>query len=123
MKNVLVVDDEPNIANLLKLILRERYKVETAYSAIEAHELLKTFKPDVIALDIMMPGKDGITFAKELSNEDNYKDIPIIFITAKTDIQTREKALDIGSVAFIEKPFKSDEVLSTIDLVIGENKS
>ena len=115
LKTILIVDDtEVNINTLMEL-LDEKYDIlaaldgETALEIVEEEENI-----DLILLDIMMPGIDGFEVCKRLKSKKNTRKIPIIFITAKTDDDSIEKAYELGGVDYIMKPFRVREILSRI---------
>jgi len=113
-KSILIVDDvETNIENLMTL-LEDQYDLLAATDGYEALEILEEEKIDLILLDIMMPGIDGFEVAKKIKQNDQIKNIPIIFITAKTDESSIEKAYEVGGVDYVTKPFRSKEVLSRV---------
>lgn len=103
MRKMLIVDDESEICEFLKLFFEERnFDVNTAYSGEEALESAKKFKPDVILLDIHMPGMDGITVLKHIKESDSK--VKVIMVTA---LETREKieaAMRLGADNYITKP-------------------
>ncbi|XPV68601.1 MAG: diguanylate cyclase [Halarcobacter sp.] len=112
-KTILVVDDtETNIDILLGLL--EGYDLVVAIDGISAIKIAQEEKIDLILLDIMMPGIDGYEVCKQLKQKEDTKDIPIIFITAKTDENSIEIAYDIGGVDYVTKPFKPKELLARV---------
>lgn len=115
---ILVVEDEPNIANLIKYYLKEEFLVDVAYLASEAEERINKFKPDIITMDIMMPQKDGITFTRELKEKGITKNIPVIFVSAKTDWDSKETTLFTDAWGYLEKPFTKAQLLDVICSVI-----
>jgi len=112
-KTILIVDD--TIANLDILVeLLDEYDVVDATNAKDALEIANEEHIDLILLDIMMPEMDGYEMCKRLKAEDKTKDIPVIFITAKTDEDSITKAYDIGGTDYIRKPFLPKELLSRV---------
>lgn len=110
-KRVLVVDDDPDIRELLFTALEdEGFEVVPAGNGQEALAIIKTFRPDVIVLDLMMPVMDGWQFAAELRNRE--EDIPIVLLSAARDLRTHAKALSAAEI--IEKPFDLSELLPKI---------
>ncbi len=101
---VLVVDDVASNAYILNVILGEEYKVLTASSGSEALRLAKQHTPDIILLDIDMPGMDGFDVCAKIKEEHATAHIPVIFITGYGDIGSEIKALEAGGVDFIAKP-------------------
>ncbi|MCF7862233.1 response regulator [Candidatus Woesearchaeota archaeon] len=111
MKNVLIVDDEPQIVELVKLSLGDNYKYLTAFNGEEALEKLKKSRPDLILLDIMMPKVNGYQVLTKLKADPNLKKIPIIFLTAKGEWNDKMKALALGASSdYITKPFDPDDL-------------
>jgi len=111
-EKILVVDDESAIVDLIKMELDfEGYQVETAYDGEEALEKAKSWKPDLVVLDIMLPKKNGYDVCKELQP---IMDIPIILLTAKTDIVDKVLGLELGADDYLTKPFDNRELLARI---------
>ena len=118
--HILVVDDDNRIRDLLKEYLNEnKFIVSTSENAENAKFKLEHFKFDLIVLDVMMPGQNGFDFAKEIKK--NLK-IPIIFLTAKGEVEDRIKGLEIGVDDYISKPFEPKELLLRIINIISKNK-
>jgi len=103
-QNVLVVDDEPTNLKVLNNILSDTYKLTFAKSGEEALRLIKKDKPDLILLDVMMPGMTGYEVCETLKGDPSYKSIPIIFVTALNDTEDEAKGLNLGAVDYIAKP-------------------
>ena len=119
MKNekntILIVDDtETNIDILLEL-LNKKYDIVVALDGKSALEVVSENKIDLILLDIMMPEMDGYKVCEILKEDEISRDIPIIFLTAKTDEESIERAYAAGGVDYVTKPFKPRELLARID--------
>jgi len=113
-KNLLVVDDtEINIDILLEL-LSDTYEITVALDGPSALEIVAEEEIDLILLDIMMPNMDGYEVCEILKSNRKTKDIPVIFITAKIDEDSIEKAYDVGGIDYVTKPFKPKELLARI---------
>ncbi|MFC1626220.1 HD domain-containing phosphohydrolase [Pseudomonadota bacterium] len=113
--NILVVDDVPaNLKLLRDILIKEGYKVRPASNGTDALEAVKITKPDLILLDINMPGMDGFEVCQRLQENDQTNDIPIIFVTASTDLVGLIKGFQLGAVDFITKPFQEMEVLARV---------
>ncbi|MBF0516521.1 MAG: response regulator [Nitrospirae bacterium] len=112
---VLVVDDQPMNVRLLDVQLRAAgFTVFTAYGGPEALDLAGKHIPDLIILDIMMPGMDGYETCRTLKANPKTAEIPVIFISALTDVNEKVNAFKCGGVDYICKPFQRDEVLSRL---------
>ena len=113
-KTLLIVDDtETNIENLM-LLLGDQYDLLAAIDGKEALQLLEEEDVDLILLDIMMPEMDGFEVCTRVKQNSKTAAIPVIFITAKNDEQSIEKAYEVGGVDYITKPFRAKEVLSRV---------
>lgn len=112
---ILIVDDIPtNIKLLYEFLQQSNYKVSVAKTAKSAFKKLEKIIPDLILLDVMMPGMNGFEVCKKLKQNPKTQDIPVIFMTALTDDVDKVKGLSIGAVDYITKPIHSDEVLARI---------
>ena len=115
MTRVLVIDDEPPIRLLCRVNLEaERMTVLEAADGPSGLELAKEERPDVILLDVMMPGLDGWRVAERLLEDERTSEIPIIFLTARAEFRDRARGLDIGGVEYITKPFNPIELAPTV---------
>lgn len=101
---ILVVDDEPTNLRILNQILSDTYKLIFAKSGEEALRLIEKEQPNLILLDVMMPGMTGYQVCETLKNSDRFKSIPIIFVTALSDAGDEAKGLNLGAVDYISKP-------------------
>ncbi|MDD3846575.1 MAG: SpoIIE family protein phosphatase [Syntrophorhabdaceae bacterium] len=115
-ERILIVDDSEDIRALLRHILAAAgYEVAEAPSGNEVLQRAGVFKPDLILLDIVMPGMDGFTVCEELNREESLSDIPIIFLSAKTETADKVKGLELGGADYITKPFQKTEVLARVE--------
>jgi CheY-like chemotaxis protein len=107
LQTVLYVDDEPDIREVVELSLRivAGLEVRTCESGERALQILATFKPDLILLDVMMPGMDGAATLQRLRATPGIEDIPVIFITAKALPQEVARFRELGAIGVIAKPF------------------
>lgn len=115
MKKILLVDDEPNNLNLLKQILGPHYSLLFATNGTRAIEAAQRHLPDLVLLDIMMPGMNGYEVCSRLKSNKSTTDIPIIFVTAMTEIDDETKGFDVGGVDYILKPISAGIVLRRVD--------
>src|SRR5215472_17158623 len=105
-KTVLVVDDAPTNIQIVNSILKDSYKVRIATNGAKALELVKTTPPpDLILLDVMMPGMDGYEVCTRLKTDPGTKDIPVIFLTGQTETSDETRGFEVGAVDYIHKPF------------------
>ena len=121
---ILIVDDRPkNIQILANHLTNDGYDVEYATSGKEAIKILEKEDFDLILLDVMMPGIDGFETCKRIKKLENKSNIPIIFVTAKTDIDSITLGFEYGGVDYISKPFKADELLVRVKTHIELKKA
>ena len=112
---ILIVDDQPINVQLLKRKLeRENMRVMAAYSGLEALDMVRKDKPDLILLDVMMPDMDGIEVCQRLQASDDTRTIPVIFVTARTSKEGKIEGLNVGAVDYITKPIDLDETLARV---------
>jgi DNA-binding response OmpR family regulator len=115
-KRVLVVDDDVKTVELVKLYLnRDGYRVLTAYDGVEALRLAREGHPDLIVLDLMLPGINGLEVCRTLRAE---SEVPIIMLTAKTTDQDKLKGLDLGADDYVTKPFSPRELAARVRAVL-----
>lgn len=111
--NILVIDDDPGVQNMIKRILgRSGYRVQTARCGQEAFAMVSGSLPDLIILDLSMPGIDGFEVATNFKNDPATKEIPIILITGHDNSENHVKALDIGVNDFLSKTAEPEEILA-----------
>tara|TARA_B100001057_G_scaffold128166_1_gene127247 strand:- start:688 stop:1365 length:678 start_codon:yes stop_codon:yes gene_type:complete len=120
LAHILVVDDDDGIRSLVKKYLDEnKYLVTTASNAEDASEKIKIIKFDLIILDIMMPGKNGLEFIKE---HKHYLETPIILLTAKGEAKERVEGLETGADDYLPKPFEPKELILRIKNILKKTK-
>jgi two-component system phosphate regulon response regulator OmpR len=120
LAHILVIDDDEGIRLLVKKYLNEnKYLVSTSKSAEDANEKIKIIKFDLIILDIMMPGKNGLEFIQEHKGK---LDTPIILLTAKGQANERVEGLEIGADDYLPKPFEPKELLLRIKNILKKTK-
>ena len=116
LDKVLIVDDDKNICDLLRLYLeKEGYSVILSHDGEEAVIKFNALKPDIVLLDVMLPGLDGWQVCREIRKKSN---IPILMITAKSDTFDKVLGLELGADDYIVKPFDSKEVIARIKAVV-----
>ena len=115
-KTILVVDDKPALLDLLRAALeKEGYRVYTARNGVEALDLARRHRPDLIILDIMMPEMDGYTFLQRYRRE---ADTPVIILTAKVEPEDRVLGLELGADDYVTKPFHMRELVARVRAVL-----
>jgi two-component system, OmpR family, KDP operon response regulator KdpE len=120
-KKILIVDDDKQIVLLLASRLKaNKYEIVVAYDAVQAVAKAFSEKPDLILLDIKMPAGGGMSVMENLRNSADMAGIPIIIITADPRLGIQLKAIEMGAVDVISKPFKAEEVLACIRKALGE---
>jgi len=117
---ILVIDDEPNIVNLVTAYLKpEGYEVYTAEDGLKGLKVARAFKPDLIVLDVMLPGMDGIEVLTRLRRE---SDVYVILLTAKTEETDRVIGLSVGADDYVIKPFSPRELTARIKAALRRLK-
>ena len=112
---ILIVDDTLKNVQVLGTILRkENYQINVAQNGLQALEMVEKVKPDLILLDVMMPELDGFETCKRLKTSSDTKDIPVIFLTAKTETDDLVRGFEVGAVDYVTKPFNPYELLERV---------
>ena len=126
-KHVLVIDDEPDISSYIASILEgSQYSVQTANSAMEGETIMRNRRPDLILLDLMMPGRTGIQFFVRLKGNDETKDIPLIMVTGikdKLNIDWQEIVSKLKARVpdgFVEKPIEPVHLMNVVEDVLTQ---
>ncbi len=118
---VLVVDDDPRVCRLLARYLgREGYAVSTTTNGEETHRLVATEQPDLVILDLVMPGKDGLILARELRSQ---SDVAIIMLTGKSKTVDKVVGLELGADDYVTKPFDERELLARVRSVLRRRET
>ncbi len=114
-KTIMIVDDELNMRMLLKETLEELedkgVELLTAENGEEAIEFVKTVKPELVILDVMIPGVDGFEVCNTIKNELGMKDVYVLMLTAGGQEHNRRKSIEVGADIFMIKPFDTDEII------------
>ena len=114
-KKVLLVDDEPNILVAIEFLMEQKgFIVEKAFNGEEALQKAAEFQPEIIILDVMMPGMDGFEVARILRNTPSFLDVKIIFLTAKGTNGDKITGYSKGGDVYLTKPFDNDELVMVI---------
>ncbi|MQA90090.1 MAG: response regulator [Gemmatimonas sp.] len=117
--HILVVDDEPDISALVAYHLaREAYRVRTASNGQEALSAMEAEVPDLVVLDLMLPGLSGLEVLREIRRQEAWKDVPVILLTAKKEEVDRLEGLRLGADDYVSKPFSPQEVVLRVAAVL-----
>src|SRR3972149_10461088 len=119
MPKVLLIEDEESLRKLYTKILNAKnYTVEAAAGGEDALSVLKIFRPDVIVLDIVMPNYNGVEFLKILKNDNEFKSIPVVMLTALSEMRKITECLDMGAVGYITKDSTVEEIVQRLNFLI-----
>ncbi|MGB8509439.1 MAG: response regulator, partial [Pyrinomonadaceae bacterium] len=119
MPVILVADDEPvNLALIKRRLEWENYVIHTAQDGREAVERAREFLPDLVILDVMMPVLDGLQACRLLKDRGETRDIPVIFLSALDDMETKINGLSLGANDYISKPFRVEELIARVGVAI-----
>ncbi|MBC8207446.1 MAG: response regulator transcription factor [Kiritimatiellales bacterium] len=118
-QNILIIEDEEDIRELVRYNLeREKFKVDEAASGEEGLKVAARSKPDLILLDLMLPGKDGMQVCRELKQNDETRDIPVVMMTAKGEESDIIAGLELGAEDYIVKPFSPKVLVARVKAVL-----
>jgi cyclic di-GMP phosphodiesterase len=117
-KTILVVDDEAGNIDIIKNILGNDYKIKAAINGDIALKIVsKAPAPDLILLDIMMPGMDGYEVCQKLKSNVDTRSIPVIFLSAKISEDEKMQGMAMGAMAYLTKPLDPDDLINTLELI------
>ena len=119
-KKIMLVDDDQTILQTGRSMLKDKYDAYPLPSADKLFEILKKVEPDLILLDIKMPGVGGFEILKLLKADERYAKIPVIFLTSSNDRDSVVKGINLGAVDFVVKPFAAEDLLSRIENQLNE---
>ena len=122
MKRILVIEDDADLSMLLRLIMKIQqsdWELSSATNGADALAQIEKFQPDLILLDIMLPGMNGIEVCRRVQSEARWSQIKIIFLSALSDLATQREALAAGALEYWTKPITPDELLDGIQRVLG----
>ncbi|MCK9554267.1 response regulator [bacterium] len=120
MKKILIIDDEEDIRELVKITLGAKYEVIEAYDGLSGLDIVKDEKPDLILLDMMMPIVSGTDVCKRLKSSPDTADIPIVIITAG-GIEAAMKGMSEKADQFLIKPFTTDQIEEKVDKLLNKS--
>lgn len=120
-KSILIVDDEPMARTLLRLMLvRSGYEVIEAVDGYDALEKLRTILPDLVVLDVMMPGLNGFDVCTSIRDSSSTSRIPVIMLSAKTDSDSIDQGLAVGATRYLTKPVSPDELTRQVADILND---
>ena len=118
-RRVLIADDEQDIKDVMQLFLESQgYEVETAYDGLDALDRIKTWQPDVVLLDIMMPVMDGIAVCRKIRSDEATKNVAVIMVSAASKREKEGEAYQAGADGYILKPFEPGDLSAVIERVL-----
>ena len=124
MQRVLIIEDERDIADLIGFNLeRAGYEVTKAHDGIEGASMALHQCPDLVILDLMLPGKDGFKVFKEIRRDARTRDVPVIMLTARAQTEDRIKGLEAGADDYLTKPFSPKELMLRVQAVLKRSES
>ncbi len=116
---ILIVEDEPAIAELVSLHCKHAgYTVKVVHAVLDARDVVDEALPDLIVLDWMLPDKSGIDFASELRKDDRTRDLPILMLTARAAEDDKVRGLEVGADDYVTKPFSPKELIARIKALL-----
>jgi len=114
-RHVVLIEDEPNIIEAIRFLLtRDGWTVDAHSDGSDAVEVIKTARPDLVILDLMLPGKSGMEIIKDLRDEEGLRNLPVLMLTARGQARDRDMAEKAGVSRFMTKPFSNTEVLAAV---------
>jgi DNA-binding response OmpR family regulator len=118
-KDILIIEDDPNILKAEQLILQKNFTVHTAVDGDEGLKKAKQVKPCLVILDVMIPKIDGFTVCRNIRLDTNLRGTKIIMVTAKNEERDEAKGMELGADDYIMKPFDPDELLHVVNQVLN----
>jgi len=118
-RNILVVDDDLSIRKVLFKALEYEYEVSTLPSGLQLTEVIESFLPDLIILDVMLPWRDGFTLCKSIKESDRWRSIPVLFLTGKGTNQDFATGIKMGADAYLTKPFTIKNLLKKVSELLS----
>ncbi len=114
-RHVVLIEDEPNIIEAIRFLLtRDGWTVDAHSDGSDAVDVIKAANPDLVILDLMLPGKSGMEIIKDLRDEEGLRNLPVLMLTARGQARDRDMAEKAGVSRFMTKPFSNTEVLAAV---------
>jgi len=121
MPKILIVDDDISITELMKALVKiEGHEPTTVNNSMQAMEIAQTVNPDLITLDLMMPGMTGFELCKLLREDPKFAETPIVIVSAKDDPESKQQAMEAGAKDYLTKPFGMEELMGKIKSLIAQ---
>lgn len=123
MERILIVEDDLDIAELVEInLVRKGYDVVKAHDGMEGLDVALKTAPDLIILDVMMPKKDGFSLYKDLRRDPRTSSVPVLFLTARAQLDDKISGLELGADDYVTKPFSSKELVLRIQAILKRNQ-
>lgn len=120
-RRVLLIEDEPNITEALSfLLVRDGWTVHTHADGATAAQRVRSLPPDVVILDVMLPGRSGLDVLRDLRADPATAALPVMMLTARGQARDRDLALQLGATCFMAKPFSNAEMLASLRRIAGD---
>lgn len=121
--HILVIEDEPSVQTLLrKQLVASGFQVTVANDGLDGLVKLETLRPSLILCDMMMPNLDGVEFVRAIKQHSETQNIPVVFLTAKTDPRSMIDGINVGARFYVTKPFQMDDLLGKIKKALAPSK-
>ncbi|HJX33727.1 MAG TPA: response regulator [Desulfatiglandales bacterium] len=119
-KSILIIDDDEMVCMALTELLKpEGYEIDTVWNAKEALERIDKKRYNLLILDIIMPGMNGLELCKKIKAREDYNEIPVVFLTAKNREEDRMLGIEAGAKLFLSKPISPDKLLKIVSETLG----
>ena len=118
---IMLVDDEPDLLQVLSRILQSKFEVVVARNGLEALDRIDRYEPDLVVMDVMMPVLDGFDTTRAIKKDARYVDVPVLFLTARSDNESVREGLMAGADVYLQKPFAPSEMLARIEAQIQKH--
>lgn len=123
MSSILIVDDEERVALSIARSLQKEYQVRVAYNGPDAFKIARRVNPDLVILDIMMPGMNGLEICRELRNDPLLQTVPILFLTARGRVEDKIDGFEAGADDYLTKPFDVRELLLRVKAILSRTST
>jgi two-component system phosphate regulon response regulator PhoB len=114
---IMAIDDDPFILDVIHLMLRDEHEMITAVGAEDGLKIARSTHIDLILLDWMMPGMDGLSFLNALKADEALRNIPVIFVSGKIDTDDIQQAMNAGAADYVRKPFSKADLLQCVRVI------